>query len=448
MVKNLNPYFKALTWKEARSSVQKVNPALMKVIDKIDPGDDCLLYRAQYPYGVQVLRLGEFFLPCGENGELVSFNSPKIDPKLRQDLGYNLGSNPLMLVLNNAFEMYVSLEDRVVPFSLYKAGRMVGLWRMLDELTHQRLSHASVFIWDMTAGARSVFMLPKISEAIAHNKLKQAFHISVDKPKSALGHWRVFREISSHPEFTEQWHADTLLFSRAWFDHLQDPAWAELRTYLLEQAWQATEFWRNQFLWNLTFSRVQTLRNIKAAPYIADIVRHIFAMSSSAVPGFRPALDSSLAPIQGIQQAYIDHYELKSYQPIIMQPSFAAAEGRDDPIYYSLHFQTALELSPKSSERSSTISDLYDVRTLANKYVSEIIHRRLNIEATPLFELVQQIELNYFHSNVELYEGMRDSSEMVDLDPNFKKAAGKYSQREFPKNSSFVKGAVSVTYKN
>lgn len=432
----------ALTWDEARESAKKVNPEFVAMIDELKPDDSCKLYHVKYPYGAQFLQSGEFFLPA-DNGELVPFVDERIPADVKADLSYNLNTNPVSMVLHNSIEMYMTLEDRIIPFSISGPGSIFGLWRVLDRPDHDRLSHASVFMWDMTAGARSIFMLPKISEALAHNKLKQAMRISIDKPRDLLDHWKVFKEIATQPDFPEPWHVEMLFFSKQWFERMFEAGWIKLHQYFLDKTWRGTEFWRNQFVWNLTFTRIQSMRKIKASSYIADIVKHALAVGTGAVPGFQPALDSSLAPINGLQQAYLDHYELKHYAPIIMVPHLFSAE-RSGPVYYSLQFPTALELSPKTSGRSSAISDLYDVRSLVNKYLAQIQHESLNIEATPLFELSRAIEFDYYHSNVELYEGMKTSEQLINDDPAFAQIMEKFPGREFPKNSAFVKGVISV----
>lgn len=184
----------ALTWKEARKKVLRVNPNLAELIDELDPGPEYKLYLCRYPYGAEVAKHGEFFLPTVD-GSLVSFDDPSIDPKLKADLDYNNNSNPISLVLNKAFDMHIMLEDRIVPFFIFDEGSLFGLWRILDKIIHGGSPHVPVFTWSMTAGARSIFMLPKISEAIAHSKLKQALRVTVDKPNSMLDHWKVFRSI-------------------------------------------------------------------------------------------------------------------------------------------------------------------------------------------------------------------------------------------------------------
>lgn len=437
-------------WQSVRSRVAKVNPEFARLVDEINPDSSYRLYVAKYLYGAQILDNGDFFLPGTDpENNRIPFMSDSVPKQMQEDLNYNLDSNPISMVLHNKIESFVALEDRIVPFSVISPGNLFGMWRSMDALAtpdyRDDLSHTSIFIWGMTAGARSIFMLPKISEALAHNKLKQAMRIYVDKPNSLLDHWKVFRSIAQQDNFPEPWHAELLFFSKKWRDSLNQPTWLKLHRHLLNMVWQNTAFWRNQFVWNLTFTRIQALRKIKASPYIADVVKHLLAIGIGAFPGFRPALNDDLAPIKGIQQIYTEHYELKEYAPIIMQPGSFDLETSSDPIYYSLLFPTACELAPKTSGRSSAISDLYDVRALLNKYLQYINDQGLNIEHTPLSRLAKHIEFNYYHNNVELYEGMRESQTLLEYDPNFKKAMESFPNREFPRNSAFVKGAIAIS---
>ena len=440
---------KLTDWKAIRSRVKAVNTEFAELVDQVNPDSSYRLYVAKYPFGAQILENGKFFLQ-GENGKPIPFLSESIPVQIREDLDYNLATNPIAMVLQNNLEMFVALEDRIVPVSIISPGKMFGLWRCMDKVglpeNQENFSHTSMFIWGMTAGARSIFMLPKISEALAHNKLKLATQITADKPNSLSDHWKIFRDIAQQKDFSDKWEVEILFFSKKWADALNDPAWLPVRDYLFNMVWKNTGFGRNQYVWNLTFTRIQALRKIKASPNIADTVKHLLAMGTGAYPGFRPALNDDLLPLQGLQQAYMDYYEVE-YAPLIMQPSTFDFRSQQDPAYYSLQFPTACELAPKVSSRSSAISDLYDIRGLVNKYLSYITDKELNVEATPLYDLAKKLSLNYYHNNVELYEGMFESSVLPEVDPNFKKAMQPFANKEFPKNSPFFKGVISISCK-
>lgn len=442
------------TWQDFSDRVHSTNPEFAKLVDDLSPGEECPIYLARYRFGDQYAKNGHFGIPLTEGGvEYIS--DPNMPQAIYDDLSYNTqSSNPMTFVLNKGFEAYFTAEDRVVSFALIKPGSLIGIWDILDHLSGDPNSqqgsyyHSSPFTWNFTAGARSTFLLPKVSSAASHIKLKQHYHIKSGKPNSLTQHWRIFKELANSPYFDETWEMEVLLFPQAWIDRLRDKAWAEFRYYLFCWGWHVTDFLRNQYIWNLIFARIQHLWHVKTSAYIADSAKHIFTIGVGGAPGFVPATDEQLLPLRGIQQAYTEHYGLKEYAPIIMQPASFDLHNTTTPVYYSLHFATASELSPKSSNRTSVISDLYDVRALMEKYLRALRSNDLNIAGSRLYDLAQRIELKYYHDNVELYEGMKESQYLPNDDPNFAEAMKGYEDREFPRSSTFLKGAVAINCQN
>lgn len=438
------PFMEELTWEQAREDVIRVNPEFANIIDELSPGKEYTLFKARYPYGSEILKRGDLCLPNG-NGEIVPLHHPTIADDMREKLNYNLDSNPVTLVLRNSLELFANLQDRTIPlYGMIPQGKIFGLWRILNP----NRSHQPVFIWDMTAGARSIFMLPKISEAEKHKKLKKTFYVNADTPRSLICHWQVFREIANHPYFPQPWYAEVLFFSKKWFEHLNDPEWLKFNYYLLKSAWLGSEFWRNQFFWNLIFSIVQKIRDIKPSPYVTDTVKYLFAISVGELPGFAPALDDSCAPIQGIQKAYLEIYDLKSYAPIIMQPSlFDMNDSKCRATYYSLQYPNAVELGPKSRSRSSLITDLYEIKSLLTKYLSELNSGQFNLEGTPLHNFIKLGGFDYFHDNAGPYYGIQESGEIPKDDDSFLAAFKNSKNNEFPSISTFVRGCIKISLK-
>ena len=158
----------------------------------------------------------------------------------------------------------------------------------------------------MTAGARSISMLPKISDSIGFNKIQKKYAIQSEKPRFLRDHWNVIKDIVKHPAFENTWDTELLLFSEKWFQNLHDPTWRDFKNLCLEAAWKSSAFWRNQYTWDLTFSRIQSDRYLKPCPYIADVVSHLLAMTAGAMPGFCPAIDDTMAPISKLQKVFED----------------------------------------------------------------------------------------------------------------------------------------------
>lgn len=433
------------SWEEVRQEFAQVNPTLAALIDELNPPKDCYFLRAKYHYGDEILKQGIFHIPPSTGTKLLPLQPSTVDAKLYDTLGYNHGSQPMFMVLHKQLEIFMTLESRVVPFDLLKPGSFSGIWRLLDDAP---ASHASIYLWDMTAGARSLFMLPKISETLSHARLKKEFRFTYGKPANMLEHWEVFRHIAQGAKQRSDWQAELLLFSKGWIDRLKDPAWLKLRYYILNYAWQETGFWRNQFTWNLTFSRIQALHRLKPPAHIDQTVQHLFAVATGAVPGFQVALNEDLAPTRLLQDAYVNVYQLKSYAPLILQPAFFKMyEPLPPPVYLSLHYPTAIGFTYKVSERSSTIIDLSDCQVLAQTYLKEIATESLHLAYTPLGEVAQQVKFDFFHAEASHYNFIRQSDHIAKEDPSFMTAYADTNDREFPKNSSFLKGCIRIAKK-
>lgn len=438
-------FMEELTWEQVRNDVIKVNPEFAAVVDKLSPGKEYTVFKATYPYGSEILKKGDLYLP-NSSGELVSLKDHSISQHVKDSLDYNLESNPVTLVLKNSVELFLSLEDRTIPFyGLISPGKLFGLWRILS----LHVTQQPKFIWDLTAGARSLFMLPKISEANRHNKLKKIFHLNSDTPKTFLDHWAVFKEIANHPDFSEPWFTEVLFFSKNWFQHFNNETWLSLNHNLLRLAWEGSELWRNQFVWDLIFSLIQKRKNIKPNPYAVSTVKHLIAIGVGSLPGFAAAIDNLAAPINGLQKVYTDIYNLKNYAPIIMQPKmFSMYDDNSTPVYYSLQFPSSMEFSPKTRDRSSVITDLYEIRSLFSKYLLGIKDDQLNIQGTLFADLLTNISFDFFHSEGERYFGIKSNNNIQTADPSFNYVMSNFKKEKFPVNNGFMRGVIRIARKS
>ena len=432
-----------VTWSQVRDSVMKLKPKFAKAVDELDPSDDYFFIKCKYPFGSSVLKKGVLMLPCGKDGELVPLSSSLVPSKIRDAISYNLGSNPVSMVLKNSFEIYLSLFDRTIPLNgLISPGTIFGAFRVL----HPDCSYQPKFLWDMSAGARSMFMLPKISEAKRHMILKRKFDLSSEKPLSLMSHWQIFKELARHPDFIHSWDADILFFSKKWFENLDDKLWSNFYYSLHRLVWGGTELWRNQPIWNLIFSLMLQEYQARPSAYICDTVKYLMHIAIGSQSGFAPAQDNTSGPISGLQQVYERYYEIKGYPPIIMCPStFTMNSASSLPVYYSLQFPISMEFGKRSSLRTSFISDLHDIRALLIRYSKEILSNKYLTEGTPMHDLFNLVDFDYFHNNVELHTGMRNSREMRLGDSRLITTMDGKIHDNFPDMCSFVKGCIRVS---
>jgi hypothetical protein len=426
-------------WKDVRESVHKLNPKLSHIIDELNPSDKFTFYRIKYNFGDEILQNAGLYLPTKSG--LISIKDSRVDTHIQDNLGYNFGSNPVGMLLEHSVELFIASADRIIPYAIIQPGHVFGTWRILDT----KVSYCPpTFIWGMTAGARSLFMLAKISENASHLHLSKKLHIKIEKPKSLVDHGKVFREIANSNDFKEPWQVEFLFFSKKWFEQLHDKGWEKFKLYLLDAAWQSSSYWRNEYVWNYVFSLIQQNRNIKPPTYIANIVKHLLAIGVGAMPGFRPAFDDTLGPIKRLQEIYINEYNLKDYAPIIMAPSNFSLKDTS-PIYYSLQYPTTIEFALKSSERTSAMTDLYLVSSLLKKYLKEIQTGKLNIAETPLESFAQKAKFDFFHNNVTDYTDFKESA-LIPKEDNAFGLASTDENKNFPKNSSFLNGCIRISY--
>jgi len=173
---------KKVTWEMIRKDFKKANPELGKIIDELNPDSSYTFYDASYPFGSEPLINGHIHIPDNKGG-LHPLNSSFVDRKTKSDLSYNLGTNPVSLILDRSFEIFMIFEQYTVPlYGLIPSGKIISTWRVLKPGT----SNAATFLWNMTSGARSMFMLPKLTEAAKHERLVSAPRTPSYKSKKSV----------------------------------------------------------------------------------------------------------------------------------------------------------------------------------------------------------------------------------------------------------------------
>lgn len=428
-----------LYWQDVREDVAKVNPELTKVIDNMDPGKEYTLFRARYPYGEIILDEGKFLLPLS-NGNVVSIHDPLIPKNTRAKLDYNR-SNPAGIMLQNSAELFMRVNEHVIPFAMLRPGKIFGLWRALDP----KLSYHQEHVWSLCSGARSLLMMPKISDAISHRRLQREYGVRHARPKNLYDQWQLFTELANKPHFPQPWHNEVLFFSKTWFEEKDDDAWIRFHHFLLRQAWYGAYFWRNQFIWDFTFSRAQANRNLKPNPYLADTAKHLLAIGEGPAPGFRVAVDDSAAPISSLQQIYLDSYQLKNYAPLFMHLEHFDMYNCEHPVYYSLQFPTTIEFSPKSRRLSSAMEELREIRHVMRSVQAEIVGDKGKLGDTPMYELATVVDYSYYHSDKDQYDEIESTTLLPENDLSMQAQLAKFPGRTFAETSPFVRGCVRVS---
>lgn len=434
-----NSPIQSLTWKEARQQVRQLNPLLAEAIDQISPNGTHKLFQVSYPYGFEIFQKGKLQFPPQNSKTL---REEKIQKEMQSALDYYDGA-PIAMVLKNSIESYLTFQDRVMTYSRCDEGEIIGLNRLLNE-TFSHTSNSN--LWGMTAGAKSTFMLPKISDEKGHARLKDQYQFKQGKPLALTDHWNIFKLIANSSQSQDPWNVELLFFGKEWLEHKNDPAWSRFYQILLEAAWNKTAYWRNQYFLNTIASVLQEETKMKLSLYTIEIVMHLVAIGLGALPGFRVANDNKFLPHDLLRNAYLKVYNLKEYEPLIMEPAyFSFNEGSPSPpVYYSLNYPSCLYFATKNSKKSSNVHDLYDVGRILKRYLDKILNGGLGIEKSLIARLAETCKFDLFHNVIGSFTSVLESHLIETLDPNF---MAHTTQRgaSFPKSSLFFNGCIMIS---
>lgn len=432
---------KECSWKVLSEHIRSVNKEFAAIVDALSPSDDYTLYLADYPYGALILDKGVFQIKNSE-GHLVPLYHASIPQHIKDDLTYT-GTMPVGMITGNAIETFFATHNRIIPASLYGQGNMISLWSALED-SH---SYHAGPMWNVSSGARTICMTPKISDKVCHNNLKVKYGLKLPVSRDLIDHWSIFQALANHSSFSQPWKSEMVFFSKKWFQHRDDKRWANFYRYLLNEVWQGSIFRRNQFVFDFAFSLVEETRNLKPNPYLADTVKHLIGIGTGEVPGMTPAINDVAAPITGLQKVFIEDYGLKKYAPVIMHIHHLLPDERR-ALYYSLEMPTTTVFSPRSSRFSSKMVDMRELRHILEVLQSEIIKGNICVEKTPLYSLARDINYSFYHSETDSQNEILPVIQLLDKDPSFTKSLIDEEDYAFPEFSPFFRGCIALSRSN
>lgn len=413
-----------INWQQAREFVEPVNPELVTLIDEFSPDNSYQFIKIKYRFGQSILKNGRLHLPISlhETGMLSHPNIPK---KIQQALGYC--DLPMAMILNKKAEVFYESENRVMPTKIYGPGALIGLWEMFDPAPEVYVES----VWNITAGVRSLFMLPKISNQLAHKQLQQNYKMAAYPPSHMLHHHQIFKEIGSN-NHEDSWVLEVLYFGEKWQQLKQERSIEALKIhhYFLQEAWHQSYNCRNNMSFDMAwelFSKAVSDRNMKPKPLIVNTLKHLLAINDGFYPGYGPAIDESGAPIHFLKNAYLEIYKIKN-EPTIMEPFHLSKANR--PAYYSFQLPSLLENAP-GAHGKNIIIDLRELKILMEMLQASFNEKKLNFR--------------FFHPNEDLSYGIEDVSKIFATDPNF--LAQSITGMSIAESSPFLKGCVQIALK-
>lgn len=428
-----------MTWQEVRKEIG-IEPEFKDIVDEISPGNDCTLFKVRYPFGQIMFKDTVFYLP-NENGFSIPITDIEIPKNIRDKLSYNVF--PLGAVVKNNVEVFREIEDKVFSVAFYGNGLDVGIWEHFGWLTPYTVS----------AGARSLYMLPKISEASAHKRLKKEFGIIAPPPKRLYDHWRVFAELANSPSFPSKWFCEVLFLSNKWLDKINNDAnWIKLDRYIWKKGWQHSGYGRRKAILDIAWEETARSignKDIRVDPYVVDLLKHLIFIGTSTAPACAPSIGTDEAgPLTDIQKIYENStgYGLE-YIATIMQPHSLALES-SRPVYYSLPMRTLLETMPKARKMTTVIDNIRELQELIDHFVHHGYWSKLQIAAASFHEIIDRLNFEFFHGEMYSYgPTIRPSPEMPKKDKTLIYDPYDKGKRVFANNSSFLKGCVRISFK-
>ncbi len=435
MPKEKRKLIEELTWTEVRKTVADTCKELSNIIDEISPSKEFTVFKVLYPFGTKIIDKNSFHLPIGPDGEYSN---------IKNKLGYN--TVPLGIIIDNNVEVFFDIHRKIFSLAVFENDLEIGIWEHFGWSNN----------YSITAGARSLYMLPKISEALSHKQLKRKFGITESPPKHLYDHWQVFAQLAQSNSFPTEWFCEIIFLSNKWINAIKnDPAWSKLALYISHKGWQHSSYARKKaaldMVWEI-FMKSLSNKELKFDPYVVDTLKHIIYVSTGTIPANTPFAGSEkTGPLKNIQMIYEDSrgYGLEEYTATIMHPKYFSIT-EPEPVYYSLQLPTLLESLPRAKKITSVIDNIRELSELLNCFLNKDTEpwSTLMIGDSLLGDTIKNLQVDYFHGDMFAYGDLIKSSlKMPELDPRLRYSASNDKKRIFASNSSFLKGCVRISTK-
>src|SRR5579863_9272590 len=337
---------------------------------------DFPFFKVDYPFGEKIIHNRDVCLPLVGGGS-ISINDPSLPDVLRNHLSYTPGvDNSVGMILNKESEFYVTRSNRIVSYPVIRTGQTFGFAHIVDAVMNGNSEvdkKAYVSIWDLDAGARTAFVLPKISENQKHANLLKTYGINAEKPNTYVEQRDVFQVLNA--SIRKPWTQSVLYFPRQFLDMLKAGQLPEIFQEMSNIHRSGYSIWHTTYSkWESDINYVFQEAKVNGySSYAVNIAKHIYLIVAGGVPGFAPATDEHMLPKKLIEDAYAqnDGYGLTEYWPIIMQPKQFNAKTKE-AVYYSLNLPTLISYNPdtfKGKTHIELLSEVVETLSRCQQYI-------------------------------------------------------------------------------
>jgi len=389
-------------WTDARESVNAVNPELADIIDHLD---------SKYP-----LVISEY-----DYGSIIANQQTNLQPSL---------------VLQNNCELFFDYQNHQPIHRVYEPGEIIfpelACWP--NNWFYQN------HFWKLSAGCRNVFMLPKITAHQSHKALLRQYEISTKKPLSLNEHWQVFKLIANsriHDQ-DQRWKVKILSFGKEWFNHRTDPAWQRFYQYFERTALQHHEVNCQKPLIDTLIGILQHEKHIKTALPHAEQANYLIQILLGGSPGFTPICDENSLPLKLITEAYVEHYGLKEYAPIIMGPSYI---NKAPSLYYSFNHPTSHLISPVTNQRKTLVQNTLMVHWVFNKIRDLLLNAQFVPKESSLYQALELCNVDFYHDEAVNYPPFKLPESIIKDDLRFME---NWPKQQLQAHSHFLNGCVRI----
>ncbi len=439
MIENINEYIQVLDWKEARAFVKKGDKGLFDIIDAISPGNKFKFYKMRYPYGTTIMGDDTVYFP-DKPFTSTPLAFAEVPDKIKQDLNYQ--SVPLGLITENTLEIFKEYPDKVfcVCLSGPNEGIQVGIFEYFGLTT----------CYTVTAGARSVYMVPKISETRYHKRIMNAYNINCYQPKSIFKHWQIFKSLYASGNLKTKWETEIIYLNKNFHEMANDKSleWQNFKSYLYKKGFEHSGFGRKQVILNLVWEKMTSVlkeEGMKPDPYTIDTLKHLIYVFVEALAGSRPITNDYAGPLTEIQKIYLDVYGLTNI-PTIMAPYHFNYE-QNIPVYYSMQCPTLLSSTPNLRKLDTIIQEMNSLNGIKDFLISKSADiGKMKLNNQYLVDMLRKMKFSYFHGDMYSYGVyIRPTKEIIDTDQDFLFSPIKNGNLSFAENGAFIKGCVKIS---
>ncbi len=432
--------FEELTWSNARNIILKsCGKELVDIIDEISPDDRFKLIKFQFPYGTKIVEDGVMRFPIDQD-TLLPVTDSRLPDFIKKNLCYL--TVPLGIITKNIFEIYHECGDKLFSLYVINHGLQLGIWEFFGASTP----------YSITSGARSAYMIPRISITTLHNNLKKKYNITSTVPTRLIDQWNVFKELANSKTFNKNWNTEILVLNKEWFEELnkKNPSkgWLRLKNHLYQRSWDHTNVARKKLLTDFYWQAI--VKNFggkkrKCNPYVIDTLKHLLFIIIGALPASMPFDgDESYGPFNRIQEIYENDYGVE-YIPTIMLPTYLSFDNKL-PVYYSIQTPTLLNTTLKSKYVTSNMDDLRDLKDLVNDFVKESANISIKINNVFIRDMLNKVHFNFYHIDRFAYGGIiNPTSSLPESDKRFLYDGIEGNNNKFAANGTFIRGCVKIS---